>query len=214
MERETYFDKQDENGNLIAGAACHHSSVAADDTYVYLYSPDKLIRVHQITKKMEAMSDALFTDTWQYILYNPVDKMLYIVNSGQARIYRVDPYHTPEGRTTPWITVNDLEWVIGDGRGSVREGNGRKMRFGGTETVGMDVYGNMYLCDSPNQVVWKIDIQYNATVVGGIPGISGYIDGDPTIARFRTPMGVAATNDGRIYVADAGNNLIRCIAVQ
>ena len=212
LERVTYYDQRDENGIYIAGNM-PYSSVAADDTYVYVFS-GKLIRVHQITKKIEVISDVLLTEQWNYVLFNAVNKKLYIVCSGQARIYEMDPYHTPEGMTTPWLTVDDMKWVVGSGRGSTIQGNGRSMRFGGTETCTIDVYGNIYLADSPYDVVWKVDMDFNATVIGGISGSYGYRDGDPKEALFNSPFAAAATNDGRIYVCDGGNYLIRLISIQ
>ena len=133
----------------------------------------------------------------------------------ESRVYRLDPYHTPEGRETPWLTVADMEWVAGmGGAGGALEGNGRAMRFSSAETYCSDAYGNLYITDDSNHVIWKIDPDLNGTIVAGIAGKSGYMDGSPKEALLNRPYGVAVTNDGRIYVLEAGIFLVRLVAIQ
>jgi len=216
-EREIYYDQRGEDGNFIAGEM-PYSGLTADDTYVYVSSRDRIVRVHQTTKTVEAISGQLFSGTgeiWTYPLFNPVDKKLYVVYYNERRVYRLDPYHTPEGRTTPWITLDDVEWVAGmGGGGGALEGNGKSLRFASAETCCCDAYGNLYITDDDSHVIMKIDPELNGTIVAGIPGRAGYMDGNPKEALLNRPYGVTVTNDGRIYVLEAGNYLVRLVAIQ
>ena len=49
----------------------------------------------------------------------------------------------------------------------------------------------------------------------GLPGMKGYKDGGPDIAKFNHPFGVAVSADGQIvYVADTGNKVIRKLSIE
>jgi RHS repeat-associated protein len=71
--------------------------------------------------------------------------------------------------------------------------------------------GAIYLADAGNSVVRRIGPDGIITTVagtGGQPGYSG--DGGPAkTARLSNPTGLAFGPDGTLYVADAGNNVIR-----
>lgn len=47
------------------------------------------------------------------------------------------------------------------------------------------------------------------TTLAGLPGTPGSVDGTGTAARFSTPMSVVYDGQGRLYVADATNHVIR-----
>jgi hypothetical protein len=51
------------------------------------------------------------------------------------------------------------------------------------------------------------------SLVGDLNGGSGFADGRGTTARFRSPRGVAVGANGKLYVSDSGNNLIRVVDV-
>jgi DNA-binding beta-propeller fold protein YncE len=70
--------------------------------------------------------------------------------------------------------------------------------------------GSVYVADSGNHAIRKIDAQGNVTTVAG-DGVLGFRDGTGAEARFNHPMGVALGPDGSLYVADTGNHAIRRI---
>jgi sugar lactone lactonase YvrE len=76
-----------------------------------------------------------------------------------------------------------------------------------------DAAGNIYISDSNNQRIRRIDGQSGliSTVAGtGTPGYSG--DGGPaTQAMISAPAGLLIDGAGNIYFADTGNNIIRRI---
>jgi sugar lactone lactonase YvrE len=84
--------------------------------------------------------------------------------------------------------------------------------------VAVDWQGNLYVADSCNNRVRKIDTSGIITTVAGsgnsqgicntATGYSG--DGGPaTAAALNLPTGVAADSTGNLYIADAGNQVIR-----
>jgi hypothetical protein len=77
--------------------------------------------------------------------------------------------------------------------------------------LAMDNDGNLFIADSLNHVIRKIDADGNLTTIAGQIGIYGFAEGAAENSLLDTPMGIALADDGRIFVADTGNNLIRII---
>jgi sugar lactone lactonase YvrE len=91
-------------------------------------------------------------------------------------------------------------------------------RFNTPSALAIDTAGNIYVADTGNHNIKKIDTTNMVTIVAGstapVP-LSGYvedIDGVGNDARFLSPRGIAVKSDGsEIYVADSGNHCIRKI---
>lgn len=220
LESEIYYDQQDEHGNWLFGSytAC---AIGADDAYVYMMSEsgERFVRVHQESRKVELIGENIPTGQYSHMTFNAVDRMMYLSLEASGRIMRFDPYHTPEGRTTPWITWDDMEWIIGTGLVSSqsKEGQGKEAQLGTLCGLGSDHEGNVYICDQKFHCVWKVDPLLNCMVFAGPPAgepVSGYRDGKPEEALFNRPYDITATYDGLIYVADTFNRVVRCISIQ
>lgn len=70
--------------------------------------------------------------------------------------------------------------------------------------------GELYVTDEGNHTVRKIALDRSvSTLAGG--GVSGFVDGPGSQARFYAPSGIAVDAVGKVYVADTGNNRIRVI---
>lgn len=215
QEAESIYDQKNEKGEYIAGNYNYYG-LAADDKYVYMMasSGTRLIRINQETRKVELIGENLDQDSWAHIAYNKKNGYLYITAENRGRLYRLNPYHTPVGRTTPWITQAEIEHIVGIGVGAAKEGNGKAAQLGTVEGCAADNEGNVYLADYKNHVIWKVDEEFNATIFAGVPGQSGYKDGKPKESLFNSPYDVTASPDGILYVADTYNYVIRCIAIQ
>lgn len=91
-------------------------------------------------------------------------------------------------------------------------GNGSAAAFAGPNGVAVDAAGNVYVADTGNNAIRKIDPSGNVTTLaGGGPLVPGNLNGNGTAAEFNAPCGVAVDAAGNVYVADTGNNAIRRI---
>ncbi|HWF19290.1 MAG TPA: hypothetical protein VG754_08480 [Verrucomicrobiae bacterium] len=82
-----------------------------------------------------------------------------------------------------------------------------------TQPVGaaVDGSGNIYVSDFNNNTIRKISSNGTVTTFAGSPGVAGSANGSGTGALFNGPEGVAVDVGGNVYVADAGNDMIRKI---
>ena len=104
----------------------------------------------------------------------------------------------------------------GLGKAGWVDGQGTAARFFGPVGLTLDAAGNLYVADSFNNRIRKIDTNRQVTTYAG-SGVLGAADGPSNQAQFYFPTDIAfeITNNfgrlGNLYVADQGNNLIRMI---
>ena len=72
--------------------------------------------------------------------------------------------------------------------------------------------GDLYICDTDNHVIRRIERNGNITTIAGTgePGYDGG-GGAATAAKFNSPHDLRFAPDGDLYIADSGNNVIRRI---
>jgi uncharacterized protein (TIGR03437 family) len=131
-----------------------------------------------------------------------VDRSNNIYISEMNRIRRVD------GKSGVITTFagNGLQGYSGDG------GIATNATLSDFAALALDVSGNLYVADSYNNCIRRVDAvtRVISTIAGTGPsaGFSG--DGGPALnAKFRFPSGLAVDGAGNIYVSDTGNNRIR-----
>ena len=74
----------------------------------------------------------------------------------------------------------------------------------------MDGAGNLYIADTYNHCIRRVDSAGTITTVAGIGRGGFWGDGGPAIsAPLRWPRGVAIDGAGNLYIADSGNDRIR-----
>jgi sugar lactone lactonase YvrE len=90
-------------------------------------------------------------------------------------------------------------------------GSALSAQLNSPQRIALDSVGNIYIADSGNNRVRRVDAQTGVitTVAGrGVAGFGGD-GGQGTSALLRKPRGVALDGDGTLYVADSGNHRIR-----
>jgi sugar lactone lactonase YvrE len=96
-------------------------------------------------------------------------------------------------------------------RGST-DGVGAAARFNVPSGLTVDTAGRIFIADSGNQVIRKLDLDGSVSTFAGKAGTGGFEDGPKAGALFNHPARLAFGPDGSLYVADNGNHRIRKIA--
>ena len=126
---------------------------------------------------------------------------LYVADTVNHRVRRIDP-------------TGNIATVAGTGEAGYSGDGGpaTTARLLLPHGVAVDAAGNLYVADTYNYRVRRIDPAGNITTVAGT-GEAGYSgDGGPaTAAQFALPQGVAADAAGNVYVTDAHNHRVRRI---
>jgi sugar lactone lactonase YvrE len=91
------------------------------------------------------------------------------------------------------------------------DGTGATASFSEPTGIAIDSGGNLYVSDTGNNTIRKVTSAGVVTTLAGTAGDAGSADGTGAAARFNGPRGLAVDGNGNIYVADAGNSLVRKI---
>src|SRR5215831_10393866 len=89
------------------------------------------------------------------------------------------------------------------------DGAGQNARFHSPQNVTIDSSGNLYVADTANSTIRRIDDAGVVTTFAGSPGKVGSSNGPALSARFAQPQGLVFDAGGNLYVADTGNSTIR-----
>jgi streptogramin lyase len=88
----------------------------------------------------------------------------------------------------------------------------RSAAYRAPQGMAIDRSGNVYIADSGNHVIRRIDAFSGAVTTLAGSGQAGLQDGIGSVAQFNSPRAVAVDAAGNVYVADTGNHVIRRIS--
>ena len=101
--------------------------------------------------------------------------------------------------------------IAGNGTPGFTDGPETQAQFNQPRAAVMCSYGFIYVADTLNHVLRRIDPNGYVRLFAGMPGESGFEDGTLSDARFFQPSGLYITPAGVLYVADSANHAIRRI---
>jgi DNA-binding beta-propeller fold protein YncE len=106
---------------------------------------------------------------------------------------------------------DSLEIIAGTGRAGFRDGKEAELN----KPIRLAPYkdSSVVFADINNHAIRIATFDGNVTTIAGGPEKKGYQDGQASDAKFNSPHGVAYDKENdKIYVAEAGSNLIRVIS--
>lgn len=190
------------------------------DSMLYtITTKGELVRINPKTRvaslvKKGILKDRIQTTLQVYLAFHPVDKhMLYFVNPssmapqdgpivGTDRIYKIN------------MRTLEIEDFAGSGVKGHLDGPKELAEFNNPCQICFDQDGNLYVGDTDNFCVRRISTDGIVSTIAGIPGKSGYLDGDPDEALFNRFWGMKIDTDGTLYIADYYNRAIRKLTIQ
>ena len=119
-------------------------------------------------------------------------------------------------------------WVVKDGRAELLAGQASVTDLSGQPVEGyrdgaftqaafsepwaiVPYRDGLLVSDSGNHVLRYLDLTTNRVYTAAGTGAAGYRDGAALSAAFDAPAGLAVGDDGTVYIADTGNNVIRAM---
>lgn len=125
---------------------------------------------------------------------------LFYVDQAQARVRRIDA----AAQTITTVAGNLVYGFSGDG------GPATQASLSNPFDVAIDATGNVYIADTGNQRVRRVDSAGVITTVAGPGDYPALGDGGPaTSAYLESAAGIAFDAVGHLYIADEGNQRVR-----
>lgn len=135
---------------------------------------------------------------------NPADNALFIADTGNHVVRRVDPI---SGIVTRVAGTSGSPGFSGDG------GPATTAQLSSPKGVAVDTSGNLFIVDSGNVRLRRVDTSSGiiTTVTG--TGVNGYggDNGPAGAATLNNPVGVTTDLSNNVYIADTGNHIVRQI---
>lgn len=108
------------------------------------------------------------------------------------------------------VEDKEVYTLTGHKEGGYKNGSNAEALFNNPTGIARDSKGNIYVADTFNNVIRKIDTEFNVSLFAGTPESYGNVVGDITKAKFNEPTDLFMINDV-LYICDSGNNMIKKI---
>lgn len=197
------------SGNNPTNGWKHSMVVNPTDGFIYTrYHEGHIVKINPRTYEAEVVFRTQQGDSFG-LSFNPLNPNIlfisFLSNAGvnANSICSIDV-------TNPATTFKKLSGSTGGGH---RDGKLEVAQFRGPEQIFCDADGNMYIADSGNHCIRRINSEGFVETVLGMPGTAGWRDGGKEDALFNSPSGIGIASDGSVYVADFGNNRVRKLSI-
>ena len=110
------------------------------------------------------------------------------------------------------VLLGDTVYTYAGGVQGFGNGRNEDAMFDSPSAIAIDKSGVLYVADTMNHCIRKIDTDRTVSTIAGRAGTPGYANANGSAALFCEPSGIAVDSEGAIYVADTGNHVIRKIS--
>jgi len=144
-----------------------------------------------------------------------LDKPMGVALDGSGNIYIADYLNNLVRKIDTSGIINTVAGVFALGHGYTGDGSpATSVPVGLDDPVGVaeDIYGNIYIADAVNSVIREVSTSGIISTVAGNQTMGGFFGGDggaATAASLKAPGDVVVDAFGNLYIADAGNDVIR-----
>ena len=136
-----------------------------------------------------------------------------ITSDGSGNVYIVDTVNSTIRKLV--VSTGEVTTIAGTaGVFGSNDGIGPSAQFHLPSGITCDGNGNLYICDSGNNTIRKLEISTGVvTTIAGLAGFSGSSDGTGTSALFYYPTGITCDGNGNLYICDTLNFTIRKLVI-
>jgi sugar lactone lactonase YvrE len=174
--------------------------IAIDDSGTLYVADSSNTRIRTISPAAEVgtLAEAGDGTSFNYPYGIAVDTAgnVYVADGFTHRISMIDP----DG----FVSI-----LAGSGTAGFADATGEEASFKNPSGVAVDAGGNVYVADTGNYKIRRIDANGTVTTFAGT-GTQGWLDGPPADAKFVSPAGVALDASGILYIAD-GNRIRKIV---
>ena len=136
-----------------------------------------------------------------------------VAYDGQGNLYICDSFNSTIRKLV--IATQKVSTIAGlAGSNGSADGFGSNARFNQPYGVAYDGQGNLYICDTGNNIIRKLMIATGAvTTIAGTAGLSGTNDGVGLNAKFSGPWGITYDGQGNLFICDYYSTVIRKLVI-
>jgi streptogramin lyase len=131
-----------------------------------------------------------------------------IAVDSSGTVYLAD---TSNNRIRKITSTGVVTTIAGQTTAGSTNATGTNATFNNPRGVALDSTGTLYIADTNNNLIRKIDTSGVVTTLAGSGSSTPFSDGTGAGATFNSPRGIVVDSGGNVYVGDTGNNRIRRI---
>jgi sugar lactone lactonase YvrE len=132
-----------------------------------------------------------------------------LATDSTGNVYVTDTGNSTIRKISPGGSVTTLAGQVG--ACGTADGGGTLAQFCNPQGIALDQAGNLFIADTRNHTIRKIDPAGRVTTLAGHAGTCGSADGPAANAMFCEPRDITVDRWNNVYVADTGNSTIRMI---